>query len=137
VRKDDGSFPSGFTAACSTSYASHRSQFLRVNGSEGWAELDPAFAYKGLKLRTSHLHNGKNAIIEPAITPKNHFAQEIDHFADCVAAGETPHTPGEEGWQDMRIIAAIYESARTGAAVKLATPKHGTRGPEPKAMAAI
>jgi predicted dehydrogenase len=128
-------FPSGFTATCSSSYASHRSQFLRVNGVEGWAELDPAFAYNGLRLRVSRLQDGKNVISEPAITAKNHFTEEIDHFAECIAGGLQPHTPGEEGWQDMRIIAAIYESARTGTAVKIAPLKHGTRGPAPKSVA--
>ncbi|AGP38864.1 hypothetical protein SCE1572_32880 [Sorangium cellulosum So0157-2] len=30
-----------------------------------------------------------------------------------------PHTPGEEGLQDMRLIEAIYASAREGRPVKL------------------
>lgn len=128
-------FPSGFTATCSCSYASHRSQFLRVNGSEGWAELDPAFSYEGLRLRYARVQDGKNLVVEPSITAKNHFAQEIDHFAECVANGQTPHTPGEEGWQDLRIITAIYESARTGAVVKLTPPPKPTRGPDLKSVA--
>src|SRR5258708_9170326 len=43
-------FPSGFTAACSCSYSSHRSQFLRLEGSEGCAQLNPAYAYETSKL---------------------------------------------------------------------------------------
>ena len=31
-----------------------------------------------------------------------------------------PLTPGEEGLKDMKIIEAIYESARTGKPIKLA-----------------
>jgi predicted dehydrogenase len=43
-----------------------------------------------------------------------------------------PHTPGEEGLQDQRIIEAIYESARTGRAIRLAAPAVPTRGPDPQ-----
>jgi predicted dehydrogenase len=43
----------------------------------------------------------------------------MDHFAECILSGGNPHTPGEEGLQDMRIIEAIYESARNGRSVKL------------------
>jgi hypothetical protein len=33
--------------------------------------------------------------------------------------------------QDQRIVEAIYDSARTGRAVKIAIPAGPTRGPEP------
>jgi predicted dehydrogenase len=54
------------------------------------------------------------------IEPKNQFAAEIDHMADCVRTGRTPYTPGEEGVQDQMLMEAIYESARTGRPVRLA-----------------
>jgi len=52
-------------------------------------------------------------------------------MSPCVISNATPHTPGEEGLQDQRIMEAIYESARTGGAVKVAMPKGVWRGPEP------
>ena len=44
-----------------------------------------------------------------------------------------PLTPGEEGLQDMRLIAAIYEAAATGKAVRFAAAEKAdsTRGPPP------
>lgn len=45
------SFPSGFTATCSSGYNTHKSQFLRLQGTLGWAELDPGYAYEGNRLR--------------------------------------------------------------------------------------
>ncbi len=122
-------FPSGLTAACSCSYDSHRSQFFRLQGSEGWAELNPAFAYTGLKARFRHKVSLHDTTLEPAIEAKNQFALEMDHFAECVTADRKPHTPGEEGLQDQRIVEAIYESARTGKKVSLA-PVASPRGPE-------
>ncbi|MFP3600580.1 Gfo/Idh/MocA family protein [Paraburkholderia sp. SIMBA_053] len=125
-------FPSGFTATCMSSYASHESRFFRLQGSKGWVEMDPAFGYNGLRLRHGMLVEGKSATTELQIDPQNQFAREIDHMSVCVKDDIQPHTPGEEGLQDQRITDAIYESARTGRAVKLAPPSAPTRGPEPQ-----
>ena len=121
-------FPSGFTAACSAGYDSHRSQFMRVQGSEGWSELNPAFAYSNLQLRVAKLRDGHDTVAQVIAEPKDQFAAELDHMAECVISERQPHTPGEEGWQDLRLIEAIYRSAATGALVKL-NPPGKTRGP--------
>jgi predicted dehydrogenase len=125
-------FPSGFTASCTTSYAAHKSQMLRLNGAEAWAEMDPAYAYKGNKLRLARVVDGKELASDIQAGEKNQFALMIDHFAQCVRQGKDVHTPGEEGLQDQRIMEAIYESARTRRPVKLAPPPGSTRGPEPE-----
>jgi predicted dehydrogenase len=124
-------FPSGFIASCSTSYASHKSQMFRLNGSEAWAEMNPAYAYNGIKLKVSRVVDGKEQGSEIASDDKNQFAAELDHFAGCIQQNKEVHTPGEEGLQDQRIMEAIYESARTHRPVKLTAPGR-TRGPEPQ-----
>lgn len=124
-------FPSGLIAVASSGYGAHRSQMLRLEGDRAWAELSPAFAYNGLKLRTSTVIDGHNVTMEPNIESKDQFAAEMDHMALCAQGNREPHTPGEEGLQDQRITDAIYESARTGKVVKLSPPKGPTRGPEP------
>ncbi|KQQ87831.1 Gfo/Idh/MocA family protein [Massilia sp. Leaf139] len=124
-------FPSGFMATCSTGYSSHKSQMYRLNGSSAWAEMSPAYAYEGNRLRVSRVEQGREQGAELHIEEGNQFAKELDHFAQCVRKDREPHTPGEEGLQDQRIIAAIYESARSGRPVKLAPPGK-TRGPEPE-----
>ena len=115
-------FPSGFSASCYTSYGCHDSKMYRVMGSRGWAELDPAFPYSGQALRVAHKREDSEveAISQPRLEAKNQFALELDHLADCVLTNRTPHTPGEEGLQDMKLIAAIYEAAANGGTVKLA-----------------
>ncbi len=122
-------FPSGFTAACSASYDSHRSQFMRVQGNVGWAELNPAFAYSNLQLRVAKRPEGHDTVAQLVAEPKDQFAAELDHMAECVISNRQPHTPGEEGWQDIRVMEAIYHSAATGALVKLDSPGK-TRGPD-------
>lgn len=125
-------FPSGLLATCSTGYGAHRSQFLRVEGELGWAEMSPAFAYTGLRLRVGQVVEEKGVTSEPEIESKDQFALEMDHFAQCIQKNREPHTPGTEGLQDQRITDAIYESARIGKTVKVAPPSGPTRGPEPQ-----
>ena len=124
-------FPSGLIASCSSGYGAHRSQFLRMEGEKAWAELNPAFGYTGLKLRTRSLEESQDVTREPSIEAADQFAEEMDHMSLCVQQDLQPHTPGEEGLQDQRIVDAIYESAKTGRVVKLAPPAGPTRGPEP------
>ena len=43
------------------------------------------------------------------------FQREIDHFVDCVTKpGTVCRAPAEDGVIIMKILCAIYESARTG-----------------------
>ena len=124
-------FDNGMIASCSSGYGVHRSQFLRLEGDKGWAELSPAFGYHGLKLRTGKVEEQQDIVCEPSIAEKDQFALEMDHMAECVQKNLEPHTGGEEGLQDQRIVEAIYESAKSGKAVKIPKPAGSTRGPEP------
>lgn len=123
-------FPSGFSATCTAGYSSHVSKFMRLSGSRGWASMDPGFGYRGSRLSYGQLVDDRNAIFEPGVEEADQFALEIDHMAHCVRNDITPHTPGEEGLQDQLIMEAIYQSARTGAAVNIQAPAGPTRGPE-------
>ena len=125
-------FPSGFTATCMANYSSHESRFYRLMGTTGWIEESPAFAYEGLMMRYGTVIDKQDVIIQPTLPPVNQFAREMDHMALCVMQDRTPHTPGEEGLQDQKIMEAIYLSARTGKAVSLSPPASPTRGPDPE-----
>jgi predicted dehydrogenase len=105
-------FPSGAVANCHTSYNSSGLGRIRVDSQGGWFELDPAFNYTGIRGRRS---DGK-AISPP---PVNQFAAEMDDFAQCILETRATRVPGEEGLRDVRIMMAIYESARSGKAIKL------------------
>ena len=106
-----------------------------MEGTEALAELNPAFAYHGIKMKyacsiPTRRHGDR--CIEPQLEEKDQFAAEMDHFALCVAEESAAAYPGEEGLQDQRITDAIYESARTGRTVRLAPPAAPTRGPDPQ-----
>ncbi|MDF7813661.1 Gfo/Idh/MocA family oxidoreductase [Hymenobacter sp. YC55] len=127
-------FPDGIIVDSITHYNTHDSRYYRVNSERGWLHLDNAYAYTGQRLQTSHAEGPAKMQNQITIESKNQFATEMDHFSECVMNDKPPHTPGEEGLQDHRIMEAIYQSAREGKPVKL-TPVQGTdvfRGPEPK-----
>jgi len=124
-------FPSGVQANCQTFYSAHESRRCRGLAERGWIDLDPAFAYHGLKLKTSHARGGAELSTEIKLSEKNQFALEMDHMAERVARNEPPRTPGQEGLQDLRLIETIYRAAREGRSIELpaVAGKDTTRGP--------
>ncbi len=129
-------FPSGVVANCYTSYNVHNSRRYRVGFADGWIDLDPAYPYQGQRMRVAKKVSAQaEEAAERQLEHKNQFALEMDHMAQCVREDKQPHTPGEEGLQDQRLMTAIYESAREGKLIKLpAVPgKDAFRGPAPDA----
>lgn len=127
-------FPSGVLASGSCGYSYHESRQLRCMAADGWFGLDPAFSYAGLVTHIGKKTGAATSREDLTRSPKNQFAVEMDAFAEAIAADRTPFTPGEEGLQDMKIVAAIYEAAATGRAVNLPASMGGldiTRGPLP------
>ena len=104
-------FPSGAMANCATTYLVNGMNRVWAGAESGWFQLDPAYSYGGLKGRTS-----KGEIELPQI---DHFAAEMDDFAECILNGKQSKVSGEEGLRDVKIMSAIYQSIREGKAVKL------------------
>lgn len=110
-------FPSGLIANCVSSYSSGHNAF-RVTGTKGWVGMEPATPYEGHQMWVRQEWK-----TEPRVLPqpaKNQFVAQLDHLAECAISGRHPTASGEEGLQDMRLIEAIYRSAREGRAVKIA-----------------
>ncbi len=126
-------FPSGVIANCAASYDMHQTRELNVQATTGAIRLDNAFAYSGQRLNVTRLADGIESTTERKIPQKDQFALELDHMAECITKNVQPHTPGEEGRADVKIMQAIYRSARTRDAVTLNAPTEGdaTRGPQP------
>ncbi|HKV42423.1 MAG TPA: Gfo/Idh/MocA family oxidoreductase [Blastocatellia bacterium] len=107
-------FPSGALANCTSSYGFAGQNRYRVIGTQGWFELEPATSYTGQRMKIRR----NNVTEERDFRPRDHFAAEMEHMSECVMRDKTPLTPGEEGLQDLKLMAAIYEAARTGKTVK-------------------
>lgn len=106
-------FPSGVVAACNTTYASQMEGYFHVYGSKGWLHVEPAFSYEKLRLNgviATELNPHQNLDEANPEKDPHQFANEADHFSDCVLNNKTPKTPGEEGLQDLKLIRQIYHS---------------------------
>ena len=96
-------FITSFNAADVASY--------RIVGTKGHLHADPAYEYaEGLeyaltiKGKTTRKKFGKH----------DQFAPELLYFSDCILNGREPEPSGEEGMQDVKIVEALYASAKSG-----------------------
>ncbi len=105
-------FPSGVVAHCSTTYSQNGQNYVRVETDRGYVKLGPAFSYDGIQAETS-----MGTIQLPAV---DQFATEMDNFALSIVENRPSKVSGEEGLRDLKIIEAIYRSAREGLTVSLA-----------------
>ena len=103
-------FPNGITAECESSYTKEM-DFLKAEAEKGWAELSPAYEYRGLKGKTS----------EGIMPFKEHNQQtaQMDDFAQAIKNNRPTPVPGEMGKQDVKILLAIYKAMETGEIVKI------------------
>jgi len=105
-------FPSGVIGNCTTSFNSAGMGRIRAYAQRGSFGLDPAFNYGGIK--------GSRSDGKPLEFPAtDHFAAEIDEFSQCIVNDKPSKVSGEEGLRDIKIMMAIYESARTEKIVRL------------------
>ena len=101
-------------ASCISSYNTHMNRF-EIHCHNGRYVLEPGEGYAGAKLSIDH---GRG--LEPQnIHPADQIAAEMDAFAQALNGNAPFKATGEEGLKDMKIIEAIYESARTGTTVKM------------------
>lgn len=110
-------FPGDRLATFCVSFGADKTSEYRITGSKGSLRADPAYELAaGLKLHVTR--EGRKKTL--AYRKRDQFAPELLHFSDCIQRDREPVPSGEEGLADVRIIAALYRSAETGRAVKLA-----------------
>ncbi len=102
-------FPSGVIGSCMSMYSANQNHILLM-GEKGRIELEPATGYGGQRLWVGE---GRNTEIKPPPGPgATQWAAQLDHLSQCVINNREPIVSGEEGLRDIRIIEAIYRSAR-------------------------
>jgi predicted dehydrogenase len=103
-------------AAFVTSFNATDVASYRIVGSKGQIHVDPAYEYaEGLEYELTV--EGKST--RKRIGKRDQFAPQVLYFSDCIQKNRDPEPSGEEGLQDVRIVEALYKSAKTGKAVKL------------------
>jgi glucose-fructose oxidoreductase len=108
-------FPSGVVASCVSSYSTGFNRFPR-DCTRGWAGVEPALSYNGNKF---HIQRPGQQEDESRPGRPQPVRDGMDALADCIINNKQPKASGETGMQDVRIMMAIYEAAKTGKTVKL------------------
>jgi predicted dehydrogenase len=108
-----------------TSFAAANASTYRIVGTDGDICVDPAFEYAEPL--------AYDLTVDDETTRKrgkkvDQFAAELLYFSDCVLHDREPEPSADEGAWDLRIIEALYESARRGQPVSL-RPLEGELGP--------
>lgn len=85
-------------------------------GTEGILALDPAYEYA--TAIQHHLTAGGKTKTRK-FEKRDQFAAELVYFSDCVLNNKEPEPSGLEGLADVRIVEAVYRSARTRRTVEL------------------
>jgi glucose-fructose oxidoreductase len=109
-------FEGGRVAAFVTSFNAGDVGEYRIVGTKGDLHADPAYEYaEGLSFTLTV--DGKTQ--RKRIGKRDQFAPQLLHFSDCILNDRDPEPSGEEGLQDVRIVEALYRSAKTGRAVSI------------------
>ncbi len=104
-------FPSGAIAHGKTSVGKSMHE-LYVDCEKGWYTLAPFSMYAGVQGKAS---NG--TLLNKPIN--NQQARQMDDDALAILNDTPVMVPGEEGMKDIRIVEAIYKSAKSGALISL------------------
>ena len=107
-------FPSGAVASCLSTYSLNNLDKFFLNGTKGFAEMQPSTGYGPIKAWTN-----KGPIEAEHIT---HQTTQMDEMAAIILDGKKPMIPvdGEEGLRDLVIVDAIYQAVKTGEKVMIA-----------------
>jgi len=109
-------FPGDRLASFTVSFGADEEVVFQVVGTQGKVQLDMAYEIaKEKKLTIAKGPKKKSR----TFAKTDQFAPELLHFSDCVLTGRAPIAPGEEGLRDVRVIEALYKSARVGIPVRL------------------
>jgi len=93
--------------------------WYQIVGTKGDIRVDPGYEYAdGLSYALTV--NGKTTRVR--VGKRDQFAPELLYFSDCILKNREPEPSGADGLQDVRIVEALYQSARTGKAVPI--PKY-------------
>ncbi|HMC29082.1 MAG TPA: Gfo/Idh/MocA family oxidoreductase, partial [Verrucomicrobiae bacterium] len=111
-------FPENRVANFTCSFGAAAEARYEVLGTKGLLRLANAYEYE-LPMELELMENEQKKV--HSYQKRDQFAPELIYFSDCILQDRKPEPSGEEGLIDIKIIEALYESARRGVPVKVGT----------------
>jgi predicted dehydrogenase len=109
-------FPGDRLATFTCSFGAADVSEYRLVGTKGDLALEPAYEY-AMALQHRLTLDGERK--ERRFAKRDQFAPELLYFSDCVLKNHQPEPGADEGLADVRIIEALYRSAKIGQPVEL------------------
>ena len=90
----------------------------QLYGLKGFGQVFPTH------LEIPNEENKIDVIESPLASKESHYSQnmytdQLKYFVECVEKNQTPIPGGLEGWTNMKVVDAAYESSRTGKVVEI------------------
>jgi len=109
-------FPRERLATFICSFGADDTAEYAVVGTKGVLQMQNAYEYAA-PIEMNLQVGGKTQTRKFA--KRDQFAAELLYFSHCILKNREPEPSGAEGLNDVRVIRAIYQSAKTGSVVKL------------------
>ena len=109
-------FPEERIATFTCSFGAADVSRYTLIGTEGLLTADPAYEY-AMEIKHHLTIGGKTKT--RTFPKRDQFAPELIYFSDCILNNKEPEPSGLEGMADVRIVQAIYDSAKTGRVIEL------------------
>lgn len=109
-------FPEGRLATFTVSFGAASISRCQWVGTKGNVVLEPAYEYSTALRQVVTIDEKPK---EKTFPRTDQFGGEIDAFAECLLNDTDPEPNAEEGFADLRVIEAIFESGRSGRTVRL------------------
>ncbi|WP_415381391.1 Gfo/Idh/MocA family protein [Halosimplex sp. TS25] len=106
-------YDSGASARVQSGFETPLTQYYRVETTDGWLRAEPTFDVD-VEGETSLTYAVDGREVTETFDPADHYRLEVEHFADCVASGETPRVDREESVNHARVLDAVFRSAERG-----------------------
>ncbi|MGA2784634.1 MAG: Gfo/Idh/MocA family oxidoreductase [Candidatus Bathyarchaeia archaeon] len=106
-------FPNGLLAQFDCGLMLERREFYQLVGTEGMLDVPAAFL-PGTGDTTIRQKQGRNEILHK-IQGVDEYRLMVEHFANCLLNDQAPHRSPADAAANMRVIEALYHSARNNA----------------------
>lgn len=115
IRFDNGA--SLFVDVSFTLQAKQDEISVKLYGEKGGAEVEPELII--VQERHNTIINCTPQIEDLGFDFATAFMNEVNHFVHCCLTGEQPLVPVEDGVEVMKMLTAVYESAKVGREIRL------------------
>jgi len=106
-------FNNGIQSHFDCALTMERCEYYEVAGTDGYIRV-PASFVPGIEDTVVIEKHGRNETVTHDIRGVDEYQLMVEHFADCVLCNRAFRYPAAEAGQNMRVIQALYASARDG-----------------------